>query len=253
MRTFEQHVRRAKAFVFDFYGTLVVDAVSVPPMWQHLNELGYRSDAALQAIFEPDAFDGCLTPSFTTQPSHNDWMLSNWRRFVELSGVPHEFVDRTLTILLNRQAEFRVKCAPGAVELLSLLRNHDLKVGLCSNWESPIEPLLGQAFLPTFDAITISAQIGARKPHRAMFEDICSKLDTDRANITFVGDNWSADIMGALREGLFPIWIRGDKPPSVLPHLVADFRTLLEFDACLREVMGAKDDARQGDRHYPDA
>lgn len=88
MRSFEQHVRCAKAFVFDFYCTLVVDAVSVPPMWQHLNELGYRSNAALQAIFEPDAFDGCLTPSFTTKPSHDEWLLSNWRRFVELSGVP---------------------------------------------------------------------------------------------------------------------------------------------------------------------
>jgi HAD superfamily hydrolase (TIGR01509 family) len=227
----------AKAFIFDFYGTLVEDDVAVPEMWQSLNMLGYNSSPELQAIFEPDAFDGHITPTFRSTPSHDDWIQSNWRQFVQHSGVPHELVQATLAQLLKQQQRFKAKSVPSASSVLSLLRSHDRKIGLCSNWESPIWPFLQDTGLPEFDAISISAEVGARKPHAAIFCDVCSKLGVEPDQAIFVGDNWSADIVGALRSGLVPVWIRRDRGSRNLPHLVAEFDTLAELASYLRAII----------------
>lgn len=235
--TGEQLLRSARAFVFDFYGTLVEDDVSVSPMWEDLNRLGYNSGPDLQAMFEPDGFDGSTTPDFGSNPSHDDWNKANWRQFVRLSGVPPENVDAVLEHLLGRQDAFRAKAAPGALEILELLRRHDRKIGLCSNWESPIGRYLKQAGLPRFDAISISADVGARKPHIAVFRDVCAKLGVDGAGAVLVGDNWSSDIVGALRAGMTPVWIRGQKATRGLSHLVAEFPTLPELEAYMRKVI----------------
>lgn len=229
--------RSTKAFVFDFYNTLVEDDVSVPPMWQHLNQLGYNSSPELQAIFEPDAFDGCTTPNSHSNPSHDDWICTNWRQFIRLSGVPDHLLDSTLSQLLILQNEFRAKSNPSVTSIFKLLRLYDMKIGLCSNWESPIEPYLKQASLPPFDAISISAEVGARKPHATIFHDICSKLKVTPSDVVFIGDNWSTDIVGALRSGLTPVWIRHGRASRDLSHLVVEFDTLSDFENHLRQSL----------------
>ena len=68
-----------------------------------------------------------------------------------------------------------------------------------------------------------------------MVEDVCSTLQIEPAAAIFVGDNWFSDIVGAIRAGLTPVWIRGGKASADLGHLVAEFSTLAEFDAyCAR-------------------
>jgi HAD superfamily hydrolase (TIGR01549 family) len=236
LRKIEERLRSAKAFIFDFYGTLVEDDTAVPEMWESLSKLGYNSSPELQAIFEPNSFDGCVTPTFSSRPSHNDWIQSNWRQFIELSGVPGHMLDCTLLELLEEQRRFRAKSIPCASHILTFLRTHDRRIGLCSNWESPIHPFLEETGLPEFDAISISAEIGARKPHRRIFNDICSKLQVDPAQAVFIGDNWTSDMVGALRFGLTPVWIRCGRQTRNLPQLVAEFDTLKEFAMYLESV-----------------
>jgi HAD superfamily hydrolase (TIGR01549 family) len=226
MSNWDERLRLAKAFVFDFYGTLIEDEMNIPEMWEYLNELGYNSGPELQAIFEPNGFDGCVTPTHESSPSHHDWNCANWQQFARLSGVPEDRLEDTVTRLLEIQARFSPKPVPGSNALIELLRSRHKKVGLCSNWETPIAPYLEQAGLLGFDAISISAEVGARKPHCAIFEDICRKLDVDPAEAVFVGDNWSSDIVGALRAGLRPVWIRRSRPSCGIPHLVAEFDSL---------------------------
>lgn len=237
MTVIERRLASAKAFVFDFYGTLVEDDVSVEPMWQLLKQLGYSSSPDLQAMFEPDGFDGCTTPNAHDDPDHDQWLCANWRQFLRLSGVPDHLVQSTLSQLLDIQRTFRPKPTPHALSILSLLRWHDIKIGLCSNWESSIHPFLKLASLPEFDGISISAEVGARKPHVAIFTDICSKLCVDPAEAVFVGDKWSSDVVGALRAGLTPVWIRYQECSRGLSHLVAEFADLGEFESYVRPLL----------------
>jgi putative hydrolase of the HAD superfamily len=225
----------AKAFVFDFYGTLIDDDATVPPMWRYLVELGYDSHPELEAAFEPNGFDGCLTPACGGDPSHDDWAHANWRAFLRLSGVPADAVEDVLQRLLRRRQTFDVRCAPRAPELLGLLRERGIAVGLCSNWESPIEPYLGQARLPPFDATVTSFDCGARKPHPAIFARVCDALGVAPADAVFVGDTWSADVVGALRAGLLPVWLRQGRPSRGLERLVVEVDSLAELESALRD------------------
>lgn len=220
-----------EAFIFDFYGTLVEIDYEPPQMWQTLTEMGYQSHPELQAMFEADGFDGCLTPSSFSTPNYAEWKRANLRQFVTLSGVPQALVETTISRLLEIESQATKKAAPGAISLLKLLRSYDKKIGLCSNWDCAIQPFLDQAGLPEFDAITVSAEIGARKPHILMFRDICAKLDIQTDQAAFIGDHWANDIRGALRAGLLPVWIRHDQPPGPLNNQVIEFDSLVDFEA----------------------
>lgn len=219
----------AKAVIFDFYGTLACDAVSVPPMWQYLNSLGYSSHSELEAMFEPDGFDGTSTASVDGGEGHDVWIRGNWRRFVQLSGVPQDDVESILNQLMDLRATYRARAVPGARELLDQLRRCGVLIGLCSNWENDITPYLHQAKLPPFDAMAMSMEVGARKPNPLIFTTICSRLKTRPADTVFVGDNWFADVVGALRSGLTPVWIRHGKPSRGLTRHVAEFDSLAEL------------------------
>lgn len=237
LNSLEHRLSSAKAFVFDFYGTLVEDDISVPPMWHHLNQLGYASHPELEAIFEPNAFDGLVTPPWHGDPNHDAWLRANWRQFVRLSGVPEAKVDNILQELMAVQDTFRAKAVTSAHTVLRLLRQRGIRLGLCSNWEHPIQPYLEQAGLPEFDAIAVSAELGVRKPNTIMFCYVCSQLEVALEEAVFVGDYWPADVVGALRAGMTPVWIRHYRPSRGLTHLVAEFDTLIELETYLTRIL----------------
>lgn len=237
MSSIETRLTSAKAFVFDFYGTLVEIDFEPPQMWESLNSLGYQSHRHLQWIFEADAFDGCLTPCLGRTPGYDKWKGDNLRQFARLSGVPEPQVESTLSMLLDIEKQATKKAIPHANSVLELLRQFHKKLGLCSNWDYPIQSYVDQAGLPRFDGISVSAEVGARKPSAVVFKDICSKLDVDPGDAVFIGDNWHTDIVGALRSGLMPVWIRQNQPSRELSHLVAEFDTLADFETFLRQSM----------------
>jgi putative hydrolase of the HAD superfamily len=198
----------SQAVVFDFYGTLIDDDVDVPPMWRHLETLGFASHSELEAAFEPNAYDGSTTPSGV---AHDEWAAESWRSFLRLSGVPAAERDTVLASLSTTRETFHVQRAPGVDELLGQLRHDGVALAICSNWESPIGPYLELAGLEGFDAVVTSREVGARKPHRLIYDKVLEQLGVGPEDAVFIGDTWAVDIVGALRSGMRPIWLRGDR------------------------------------------
>ena len=230
-------LRAAEAFIFDFYGTLAIHDDAPTPMWQVLTELGYNSAHHLQAMWDSDAFDGSLTPGAAAGSDYEAWRRGNLKEFVRLSGVPEELLDETVTQLLEHAQQATFKPIAGAATLLKLLREHGKKLGVCSNWDYPLQEELARVKLPPFDAITISWEAGARKPNAAIFHDICAKLDVRPAAAVYIGDSWSADVVGAIRADLMPVWLHRDAETNPLPHHVAAFETLQAFEAAMKQVL----------------
>lgn len=229
-------LRGRRAVCFDYYNTLVVDDWLPPPLWRRLRALGYdAASPALEAIFEPDAFDGAETPRLGGTPCHDTWMRGNWRRFLRLSGVAEAEADALLAQLLAEQGRFTTRPASGARMVLDAFRRLGWKIGLCSNWETPIAARLERDGLAPglFDAVVISAQIGARKPHAKIFEALAFELGTAPEATLFVGDNWRTDITGALRAGFAPVWVRHGAPSKGLAPLVVEIDELDELHAAL--------------------
>lgn len=95
------------------------------------------------------------------------------------------------------------------------LRERRLKLGLISNWDERLRPLLHALRLgERFDVIVISCEIGASKPTRSIFETAVKQLGVAAKAILHVGDNFEADTVGASAAGLRSVQV--DRQARVL-------------------------------------
>ena len=60
---------------------------------------------------------------------------------------------------------------------------------------------------PLFDAIVMSGEVGVHKPDRRVFDRATQLLGVSNEDCVFVGDNPTADIVGALNAGMEAVWI----------------------------------------------
>ena len=75
------------------------------------------------------------------------------------------------------------------------------------------------------DALITSEGVGVLKPDPAIFEAALRQLGARPAETVLVGDNWAADVLGALAVGIRPVWLNRTGAPRLLPH-VAELRSL---------------------------
>lgn len=101
------------------------------------------------------------------------------------------------------------KFIPNASNALLALHKAGYKLGLVSNGKSPFQErnfnALGASDL--FGTVVVSEAVGFRKPDPEIFMIACNALGTTPENVIFVGDNPTADIAGAKRLGMYPIYI----------------------------------------------
>lgn len=139
-----------------------------------------------------------------------DYYYAHMRRFVTPSPEPLAVVEK-LNALGIRQA-IVTNITPDCLE------SQKAKV-----------KALGIAHL--FDAVIYSAEFGAHKPDRRIFDHAAAILGVSNAQCIFVGDDPNSDIAGALNAGMEAVWLdrwepdgRFDNEPNV--HRV---RSVLEY------------------------
>jgi HAD superfamily hydrolase (TIGR01549 family) len=95
---------------------------------------------------------------------------------------------------------------------LAELRQRGFLLGVVTNrlWGGPIfqEDVQTLGLLDHFDYhhMAISADLGIRKPHPAIFQHALNSLQVVPEQAVMVGDSLRADIVGAQRLGIFTIW-----------------------------------------------
>jgi HAD superfamily hydrolase (TIGR01662 family) len=97
-----------------------------------------------------------------------------------------------------------------AVTTLKELQSKGYRMGLVTNASdsADVNTLVDKAKIRSFfDVITISADIGFRKPHPIMFETALDFWQADPNQAVMIGDLLSADVMGANQYGIASIWI----------------------------------------------
>lgn len=222
----QKNIIASDAYIFDFLHTLVDVNKDRPELWETIKGMGFDCNKELQKIWELNAFDGSETPSFISSPTYDEWKSQNIYSLAKMSGVPNYLLDDVTKKLIEKDKIWAVEFTGGAIELLTFLKKQGKKIGICSNWDYSLDNYLLQAKLPKFDAVVTSAEVGARKPHQIPFVTICERLSVSPEKATLIGDSWTADIVGALRVGLNPIWINKIKFINPLPALVMDFSNL---------------------------
>ncbi len=89
------------------------------------------------------------------------------------------------------------------VPALESLAARGLKLGVISNWDERLRPLLKRLRLAHyFAAIVVSCEVGCSKPACAIFEGAARKLGLPPEAVLHVGDDRSMDMRGARAAGL---------------------------------------------------
>jgi len=95
------------------------------------------------------------------------------------------------------------------IPTLQKLRARGLKLGVISNWDERLRPLLRNLNLDHFfQAIIVSCEAGSCKPSHAIFHAAARALELPPESILHVGDSLESDVHGARDAGFKPLLIR---------------------------------------------
>lgn len=100
---------------------------------------------------------------------------------------------------------------PDARPALEWLAVHGVRVGLITNYDTRVYPVLEAVGLaPLLDSVTIPALAGAAKPNAAIFQVALEAQQAEAGRALYVGDEPGDDYMGAQAAGLMPVLIDRD-------------------------------------------
>jgi len=171
---------------------------------------------------------GTAPPYGSTDAQARQW----WRRVVRLTFRPYEVQEpdvlfEELWEHFADPASWRVY--PDVFPTLQALRKRSVRVGLISNWDSRLVPLLGRLGIwELLDAAAVSFEVGVEKPHPLIFRQALSRCGVRPQQAALVGDSLEEDVQGATAAGLRAVWLRRGGPRPAVPDNVVVIASLEE-------------------------
>jgi putative hydrolase of the HAD superfamily len=97
---------------------------------------------------------------------------------------------------------------PDVMPALDALRARGISLGIVSNFDSRVRRILaGLGLAASFESVTLSSEVGATKPDRAIFARALARHGVDAARAVHVGDSPAEDGEGARAAGLRAVLI----------------------------------------------
>ena len=230
-----------RAVIFDFYGTLA-ETPDWGPSWVELvASVGYALPANVRDRWWNDGLDGTEHDEHSQSRDHYvAWQHTRVRGMLDECGVPRATQEELIAKVREIGAHRRMTAYEEVAGVLADLRTRGLTLAICSNWDWDLTEAVDAAGLTgAFDAIVSSAWIGARKPHRRIFDAVLEQVDIAPEHALFVGDTWICDVEGPRAVGMQPLYLRrahfgvddtapdGHHEQDV--HRAADLRVLLDL------------------------
>jgi putative hydrolase of the HAD superfamily len=180
------------------------------------------------------------------QHTEAEWASLVDRTFGEMVGVPasRSFFPQLYERFAQAEA-WRVY--PDVEPTLSALAEAGIPVGIISNWDSRLRPLLEALDLARrFKVIVVSWELGCRKPDERIFLEAARQLGLLPSEILHVGDDPQDDTWGAVRAGyLARTVVRSAQARSLGADEICSLLDLLDRGVVLR-LPSAKRRARAG-------
>jgi putative hydrolase of the HAD superfamily len=188
-----------KAIFFDAGGTLIQPWPSVGQVY---SDVGRQYGIDASAAEMERAFRQAWQRATPRRTSEKEW----WRHLVReaLATLDLETNDDYFEALYEAFAQAAAwRVYPDVADALRLSRSRGLHVGLISNWDTRLRPLLDRMGLRQhFDSLTISCEVGAEKPDPKIFQAALSAAGVEPAVACHVGDSLEEDLRGAEAVGM---------------------------------------------------
>jgi putative hydrolase of the HAD superfamily len=230
-----------KAVIFDFYGTLA-ETRDWGPSWAELvASVGYELPDEIRDRWWNDGLDGTEHDEHSQSRQHYvAWQRSRVQGMLDECGVPRDVQDDLIARVREIGAHRTMTAYDEVAGVVADLRARGLTLAICSNWDwDLIEAVDAAGLAGAFDVIVSSAWIGARKPHRRIFDAVLDRVDVHPTDALFVGDTWACDVEGPRTVGMRPIYLRRAHfgPDATAPddhheqdvHRADDLRGLLDL------------------------
>lgn len=208
-----------KSVFFDWSNTL---ADFYPPreelQSQALRERGIdiSTERVKPALFFADTYiyEANASKSLSTRSREELAALYTEYERILLARTGMDFPDDPsfLTGIIQRTQELfkdsRIVLYDDVIPVLSGLKQEGFTVGLITNIEYDMEPLLRELGLsPILDLVATSREVGVAKPDPEIFRFALERAGTDPDDSVHVGDSYTVDVEGARAVGINAILI----------------------------------------------
>ncbi len=207
-----------KTVFFDFFATLIF---WTQPLHITIHKIADRYQLRLDWSVYDEA-RAILTEAYeASKPTDNirDTIfkqLDGCCAFLRRLGV-HEHVEQIAwEVLQHEHALFSRNNATlyeDVLPTLDRLQQMDLKIGIISNWDTPLHAMVEELGLaPYFDVVVAShdQRVRSAKPDAAIFEYALNAVGVSAEEAVHIGDSFEADIMGAHASGIRAILLDRD-------------------------------------------
>ncbi len=225
-------LRQVRAVFFDVVGTLLLPDPPAPVVYAEVAarqgliltpaEVRSRFLAAYHAEEEIDRAAGWITSEARER--------ERWRRIVgvTLAGVADP--EACYRFLFDHYAKpLAWKLAPDAAETLCTLEGRGLLLGIGSNYDERLWPVL--AGFPALNfahpRVLISAEVGVRKPGAAFFHRAAESAACECAEVLFIGDDLANDYQGATGAAMPALLLDPAGRHAEVPHRIVSLADVI--------------------------
>lgn len=216
---------------FDVGGTLISPSPSVGHVY---SEMAARHGVEVDAQVLTEGFSRAWRTKADFNYSEEAWYALVRQTFGPYSAkLPEDFFPSLYRRFLDADVW---KVHEDAWGVLDELASRDFNLGVISNWDERLRPLLRNLKLaPYFQSITVSCEVQFRKPENVIFEQALRSLGAAPEAVLHVGDSREEDAEGARNAGLHGLHLDRDGK--------GDIRSLMEIPAWL-DRLAMETDAR---------
>jgi len=220
-----------QAVLFDWANTLVdlvheEDRPALQKIYDHLSLHGFALPD-FQDLYDTyhKLFFGMIEIS---KPTHREARFDHVLNFLLMENNIHLNAKVSLKELLEiyyKEIYSHRKVYPEVKEVLTELQQAGVRMAVVSNTTNPgfmkdyEQSLMGLA--PYFEFSIYSSEVPYRKPHPSIFQLALRRLNLNPAEVLFVGDNLSADVVGAQGVRMPVAWVNRNgsaSPADVNPE-----------------------------------
>jgi HAD superfamily hydrolase (TIGR01549 family) len=207
-----------KTVFFDFFATLIF---WTQPLHITIRKIADRYQLRLDWSVYDEA-RAILTETYETSKPTDDIQDTIFRQLdgccaiLKKLGVREHVEQIAWEVLQYEHALFSRNNATlyeDVLPTLDRLQQTDLKMGIISNWDTPLHAMVEElGLVPYFDVVVAShdQRVRSAKPDAAIFEYALNAVGASAKEAVHVGDSFEADIMGAHSAGIRAILLDRD-------------------------------------------
>ena len=189
-----------KAVLFDYDGTLTNRYESAYRMYKHI----------IKEVLpvETDSLElECIVQRCMLLDEFGNVSKSHVFNTIKEEYIPSFDADYWKNYWSRHFCDYQVP-AEGCFDLLKKLSLH-YKLGVISNGDGPSQnaKITALGIRKYFEAVVVCGDYGIQKPDPRIYRIAAEKLSLNCDEIAFVGDTFMTDIAGAIRAGMYPVWI----------------------------------------------